>query len=389
VIYEGSFRMRLDDSGGVEHYYTYSYEHLDDLSFMKPPEAVFEDEPAGMLAILKAAVEERLRKAGWEGDGRLEILWLPPFADVGVEDNWGSYVWCAKQGNNGTSWLASKYPLKYKRLADQNENFPYETHLQAGIMFSVFRKLIEKLHEKRAMSKGRLVALSSVEEPMFAEISSELLTADQGALVYEFNDFLDGSFLTLLDEILGQGNSSNLKLSKLKANLEPKRYLTMDEQESIGTDTEGAQWLTMRGIIRDIGISYQFEPFLQKLSLLFKSCEFTPPEVALAIVKKHVQLRNCVQHHDRHVTTDALKLCGVENFDILEDDGSRTWLAAGSTVHFTLAELDRFVSAMKELANEFYKQTTKRIRRKVWIPRRQSQGSKPQSKASASAESQG
>jgi hypothetical protein len=69
---------------------------------------------------------------------------------------------------------------------------------------------------------------------MFAEISSELLTGAQGALVFKFNDFLDESFLTLLDEILGQGNSSNLKLSKLKANLEPKRYLSADDEEPSG-----------------------------------------------------------------------------------------------------------------------------------------------------------
>jgi hypothetical protein len=88
----------------------------------------------------------------------------------------------------------------------------------------------------------------------------------------------------------------------------------------------------MRGIIRDIWISYRFEPFPQKLSLLFNSCDFSPPEVALALIKKHIQLRNCVQHHDKHVTTDALKICGVEKFDIMEDDGSQTSLAAGNTV---------------------------------------------------------
>jgi hypothetical protein len=371
--------MRLDDPEGVKHYHTYSYEHLDDLSFMKPPEAVFEDEPAGALDILKAAVEERLRKAGWEGDGRLEVFWLPPFADVGVEDTWGSYVWCVKQDNNGTSWMASKYSLTYKRLAYQNEDFPYETHLQVGIMYLDCREFVKKLHEKQATARTRLAALSPVEEPMFAEISSELLTGAQGALVFEFNDFLDESFLTLLDEILGQGNSSNLKLSKLKANLEPKQYLMAGDEEPVGTDTEGAQWLTMRGIIRDIWISYRFEPFLQKLSLLFKSCDFSPPEVALALIKKHVQLRNCVQHYDKHVTTDALKLCGVEKFDILEDDGSQTSLAVGSTVHFTLAELDRFTSAMNELADQFYKQTTKRIRRKMWTARKPNQRLQPKS----------
>ena len=378
MTYEGFTGMRLDDPEEVNHYHVYSYEHLDDLSFMKTPEAVFEDEPPGALDTLKAAVQERLRKAGWEGDGRLEVFWLPPFADVGVEDTWGSYVWCVKQDNNGTSWMACRYPLTYKRLVYQNEEYPYETHLQAGIMFLDCREFVKKVGDKQAAAKARLAALSSLEEPMFGEISSELLAGTQGDLVYEFNDFLDESFLTLLDEILGQGNSSNLKLNKLKANLEPKRYLVSDgedpietaHEERIETDSEGAQWLTMRGIIHDIWISYRFEPFPQKLSLLFKSCDFNPPDAALTLIRKHVQLRNCVQHHDRRVTKDALKLCGVEKFDISEGDGTETSLAAGSPIRFTLAEVDRLSATMKDIADDFYMQTSKRIRRKIWVPRK-------------------
>ncbi len=368
MLYDGFPGMRLDDPEGVKDYFTYSYEHLDDLSFMKPPEAVFEDEPARALAILKAAVEVHLRRAGWEGDGQLEVFWLPPFADVGIEDTWGTYVWCVKQDNNGTSWLASKYALTFKRLEYQNEELPFETHIQAGIMFIECSALVRKLRDKQMAIKQRLDALSAVGEPMVSEISSELLTGAQGSLVAEYNEFLDETFLSLLDEILGHGNSSNLKLSKLKANLEPKQYF-MDEEDAVKMDVEGARWLTMRGVIRDIWISYKFEPFLQKLSLLFKACEFGAPESSLAVIKKHTQLRNCVQHHDRRITKDALQVCGIERFDIQEDDGTHTSLAAGAEVRFTLAELDRFATAMEEIANEFYTHTTKRIRRKMWVPR--------------------
>ena len=367
MAYQGFGGMRLDDPEEVKEYFAYSYEHLDDLSFMKTPEAVFEDEPGGALAIVKAAVGARLRLAGWDGDGPIEVFWLPPFADVGIEDTWGTYVWCVKQDNNGTSWLASKYALTFKRLEYQNEEFPFETHIQVGIMFTECSALVRELRDKQVVTKRRLDALSAVTEPMFFDISSELLTGAQGALVAEYNRFLDESFLSLLDEILGHGNSSNLKLSKLKTNLDPKRYL-LDGEDAVETDVDGARWLTMRGIIRDIWISYKFEPFLQKLSLLFNACEFVAPQSALAVVKKHVQLRNCVQHHEQRVTADAVHACGVEMFDILEDDGSQTDLGPGTEVRFTLAELDRFVAAMEEIANGFYTHTTKRIRRKIWVP---------------------
>jgi len=368
VLYEGFPGMRLDDPEGVKDFFTYSYEHLDDISFMKAPEAVFEDEPLGSRAVLKEAVGARLREAGWEGDGQLEVFWLPPFADVGIEDTWGTYVWCVKQDNNGTSWLACKYALSFKRLAFQNEELPYETHLQAGIMFLECSSLVRQLRDRQVVIKQRLHALSELQEPIASEIGSELLTSAQGSLVAEFNEFLDGSFLSLLDEILGHGNSSNLKLNKLKANLEPKRYL-MDEEDDVRVDVDGARWLTMRGVIRDIWISYKFEPFLQKLGLLFKACEFAPTEPALVVIKKHIQLRNCVQHHDRRVTKDALQTCGVEKFDVKENDGTHTDLVVCSEVRFTLAELERFNTAMEEIANEFYAHTAKKIRRKMWVPR--------------------
>jgi len=65
-------------------------------------------------------VKERLLKEGWEGDGELELLWLPPFLDAGVQDTYGVCIWHVKQGNNGTSWLASPVPLPFERLLEQN-----------------------------------------------------------------------------------------------------------------------------------------------------------------------------------------------------------------------------------------------------------------------------
>jgi hypothetical protein len=116
MSYEDFQGMQLGDPDTVRRYHVYSYEHLDDLSFMRSPEHVFADDASGSLATFMAAVDARLREAGWEGDGRLEVFWLPPFADVGVEDTWGTYVWCVKQSNNGTSWMASSHPLPFKRL---------------------------------------------------------------------------------------------------------------------------------------------------------------------------------------------------------------------------------------------------------------------------------
>jgi hypothetical protein len=110
----------LSDVAAVQGYYLYAYTFLDDLQFIRSPEEVFVDDDASRLNDVIEAVKKRFRDGGWEGDGDVGILWLPPFVDAGVEDTWGTYVWHVKQSNNGISFLASSHPLEFRRLAGQN-----------------------------------------------------------------------------------------------------------------------------------------------------------------------------------------------------------------------------------------------------------------------------
>ena len=100
--------------------FVYRYEHLDDLSFVRRPEDVYMDMGPDALEQRRATVRAALLSAGWEGDGDLGLIWLPPFVDIGEEDTWGTYLWHVKQSNNGTSWIASECPLTFMRLEDQN-----------------------------------------------------------------------------------------------------------------------------------------------------------------------------------------------------------------------------------------------------------------------------
>jgi hypothetical protein len=236
-------------------------------------------------------------------------------------------------------------------------------------MIDECRLLSSNLLGRQSVTKKRLDALNGLPAPMLLDLSNEVLIGAQADLVAEFNLFLDGSYLILLNEILSHGNCSNLRLSRFRASLEPKRYLPDNDYLS-ENDVDSMRWLTIRGVIRDIWLSYKFEPFKEKISLLFKACEFTPGQAQLALARTHVQLRNCVQHHDRKITLEALQLAGMAEFDILMDDGNYTTLTQGAEVRFTFAELERFVGAMSEISEEFYKHTAKRIRGKVWIPRK-------------------
>lgn len=62
-----------------------------------------------------------LKEFGWEGDGALEAMMVPPFFTAGGDNYWFP-VFHVKQENNGTSWIASEYQLSVEDLNAQSPN---------------------------------------------------------------------------------------------------------------------------------------------------------------------------------------------------------------------------------------------------------------------------
>lgn len=116
--YWGMFGEELLNPHVVEDFIVYQYQHLDDYTFMPDARLVLGDFEG--YEELAERVAQRFRRAGWEGDGTLTLMWFPPFVGAGIEDTHGLGVWHVKQSNNGTSWIASPIPLPFARLLGQN-----------------------------------------------------------------------------------------------------------------------------------------------------------------------------------------------------------------------------------------------------------------------------
>lgn len=99
-------------------YQVYTYEHIDILSYMPSADVVLQHSTIRDEIIEEA--KKKLRKNGWDGDGELKIMWIPPFIGAGAEDSYGIGVWFVKQLNNGTSFIMSPVPLPFSRLLWQN-----------------------------------------------------------------------------------------------------------------------------------------------------------------------------------------------------------------------------------------------------------------------------
>jgi hypothetical protein len=89
----------------------YAFEWIDNLHFVLSPQRFLPD-PSAHVAAARAA----FLKAGWEGDGEIGLLWLPPFvfpASAQIS-TLGVAVWHVKQTEDGTSWLLSPIELPFE-----------------------------------------------------------------------------------------------------------------------------------------------------------------------------------------------------------------------------------------------------------------------------------
>ena len=345
----------LPDASDVDMFQVYEYMHLDDLHFIRPPEEVYADEDLTALHKVTEAIKRKFLAAGWEGDGSIGILWLPPFVEVGTEDTWGAHIWHVKQDNNGISFLASPYPIKLPRLTAQNEALNVRARLPSRVVNIVESGVSSLQKEVRSIQVVLSENLRHVRTwravPMTARIESDLLSHYQGMMVRMLIEFIDDCYLNLLIEVIQDGNPSRIKIRNSKVSVDPQRYLP-DDDSDCPIDVGGAQWLTVRGLIHDLWMSYKFEPIKVKMQKLFGAVEFKLEDPVKSELMKHVVLRNCMQHHEGKLDKDSLGQLGVSGIDMRNSNGTYK-IAIWERIVFAEEELLHLGSLMNRLASDF------------------------------------
>lgn len=98
----------------IQDFQGYLYEWVDNLNFALDPKELLEN-PEPYLKVAK----EKFLKAGWQGDGDIQLMWIPPFAQQADElesyDDFynGVTVWHVKQFQDGFSWILSPKELPF------------------------------------------------------------------------------------------------------------------------------------------------------------------------------------------------------------------------------------------------------------------------------------
>ncbi len=346
----------LPSPAEIKAYYVYEYSHLDDLSFVVSPfrvftrDRTFEHYSFDEIQAVVDEVEQKFIEIGWEGDGEIGIIWLPPFVDIGIEDTWGNYLWHVKQSNNGISYILSAGPLEFKRIKEQNND---RSWLERGaVAVSIINSASESLKSSvneiwSEYSSNDLLIKSMQPSQDTASIKNNLLVYTQGVLVGCLQSFLDGCYLSFLIEVIDGGNRAKIKIRKSKVQLNTNRYIPDDIE-----DEEANTWFTLKGIISDMWKAYKFEPYKLKMEMLFTAVDFSWEPDERAFLSKHVSLRNCIQHHEGRLDADSLHGSGAFSFNIkgpTQDIHLNKW----DKVIFTNEELAKFCEVLKDFADKF------------------------------------
>ncbi len=82
-----------------------AYQWIDNLNFTIDPEECLKNAEEYI-----SIAREMFSDAGWDGDGKIELMWIPPFMLQGMrteEFTVGVTIWHVKQLEDGISWLLS------------------------------------------------------------------------------------------------------------------------------------------------------------------------------------------------------------------------------------------------------------------------------------------
>ena len=285
------------------------------------------------------AVAELFKKHGWEGDGEIKLIWLPPFLDEAHDPNFGEYIWHVKQNNNGTSFLGFQDEWQSARLLDQNPQIEKD-----GSFFSpeslVNRQKQGFLEAIKEKSKQLDEIIRIFHEKCFdAMLKNMMLSHIQNDVIAIFSDFIDEVYFELAHAVFF-GKKANVKLTArdIKLNLEK---------------INDSQWLTIHEVVNGVWNSFKFLPFKQRLNEILRAIDYKYDESEVKKFIIHNEIRNCFQHHMGVLVNEELQKMGLKKLKIRKDNNKFIEVEAWNKVELTIAEIKDIIISMEKFVNHY------------------------------------
>jgi len=335
------------------------YHHIDYLDLTLDPHKIYGKKQKVDEAI--AAVKDIFLKNGWEGDGNIGLIWIPPFLDQSNDDYYGSFVWHVKQNNNGTSFLGFYAPIQSAKLLDQNSVFKQDGRdvKPISLIYTEEKNLLLQLKKKKKLLQEVIEHIKS------GILSDQLINLTLGYIqndaISEFNDFIDECYLHYLVHVLSHNNPDSINLKSMSARI------GLDQISGKMNDGAGDHWLTIHQIIGDIWKDFKFLPFKDKFKEIMNCIDFKHDPARIADINKHIVIRNCIQHHRWELVDDVLKTIGLDKIRILNDKGKYLTIEKWKLIVLTPEEVNYIIDTLADFCIEYAMYVKERIKSRSFL----------------------
>lgn len=337
------------------------YHFIDFLNARIDPKKIFGDSKKTQDAV--EAVKQIFIKNGWEGDGEIKMIWLPPFLDQSRDNNFGDFIWHVKQSNDGTSFLGFKEVIQSARLLEQNKVFKENDHevKPISLIYTQKKYLLKLLLKKRELL-NEIITLSN-KEAYSSELKNLTLGYLQNDIISDFNDFIDECYLEFLVHVLSHNNPDSINLRSMSARISLDQ-ISETAQETAGS---GDHWLTIHQIIGNIWKDFKFLPFKEKFKEIMNCIEYSHDQGKIADINKHVVIRNCIQHHQWELVDDVLKTIGQDKIRILNEKGKYITIKKWGLITLTIEEVEYLLKIIADFTNEYATYVKTRIKTRSFL----------------------
>ena len=331
----------------MEEYSVYSYHFIDDLRFIRPAKKVLVEDGLILEIVNKKinSIKKLFKKNGWEGDGEIGIIWLPPFLD---DRNFiGQYLWHVKQGNNGTSFIACPNDASIGILRDSKDHVDIAKCIKEDT-----EEFVRYLECMTNQLNDEIGCINNISELNVRDgIKKKVLIATHDDLVAKLQRQMDQYYLDLLQERYINHNP-RVKLEEIKK-INFKEY--QNESEFYGEKKHEKMFRINLNLISAIWNSYVSSGFNEKFIYLMKSVRFSYDKNKINLIKTHVILRNAIHHNDGILSLKFLKqLKGSKA--VISDEvklSSGIILKGGGEIIFSEVDLLFLTNILSDFAKKF------------------------------------
>lgn len=314
------------------------FQFIDNLDHIISPSEVYEESE---LDTLLEKVKKSFTEAGWEGDGNIGLIWVPPFA--GIQGNsMGEYIWHVKQDNNGISFLGYiEYEIEncFSNNTESDDEVITITeelskHLEDFVdEYSILIKDIKRFQK----------------ETEYSSLHALTLSAFQNQIISELVDYIDECYLQFVEHVIGQNNPDRLKLTKTKVNL------PLDVISAGVEDGYLNSWLILKNVSGALWKDFKFWSFREKFKEVCKSIDFTCPDTIKQMLLKHVEIRNSIQHHNGQFTKESSKILGQQQIVIIDDDNKENRVEIWDSIILSTYEVEKLLLCIREFVELYEK----------------------------------